>query len=55
MCYDQDGAVAKRRSATPLRKGVMRMGHRRRAQALRFLACLLVTLAVMIYMAPKAC
>ena len=31
------------------------MGDGRRAQALRFLACLLGLLAVMAYIAPKAC
>ena len=48
-------AVVLRRLATPLRKGVMQMGNGRRARALRFAMCFIVILAVMIYIAPKAC
>ncbi len=48
-------ALLRRRFATPLRKGVKLMGNRRWAQALRFLVCLLITLAVMLYISPKAC
>ena len=49
------GAVAEWRLATPLRKGVMRMGDGRWAKALRFLTCLLIILVVMVYISPKAC
>jgi len=38
-----------------LRKGVMQMGNGRRARALRFAICFIVILAIMIYIAPKAC
>jgi hypothetical protein len=31
------------------------MGHGRWAKVLRFLVCLLITMLVMIYTAPKAC
>jgi hypothetical protein len=31
------------------------MGHGRRAKALRFLVCLTIILAVMVYISPKAC
>lgn len=31
------------------------MGQGRWTQVLRFLVCLLITLAVMVYIAPKAC
>ena len=48
-------AVVLRRLATPLRKGVMQMGNGRRARALRFAICFIVILAIMIYIAPKAC
>lgn len=39
------------RLATPLRKGVMLVGRK----LIRFLMCFIIVLALMIYMAPKAC
>ena len=42
-------------TVTIMRKGVMQMGNGRRARALRFAICFIVILAVMIYIAPKAC
>lgn len=38
-----------------LRKGVKLMGKERWTKVLRFLVCFLIALAVMTYIAPKAC
>ena len=37
------------------RKGVVQMGNGRWAQALRFLVCFIIALALMILITPKAC
>ena len=47
--------LQKRRLATPLRKGVMQLGHERWTKVLRFLICFLMVLWIMAYIAPKAC
>ena len=48
-------SVADRRLATPLRKGVMRMGHKGRVHALRFALCVVVIFMIAVALAPKAC
>ena len=48
-------SVAGRRLATPLRKGVMRMGHKGRVCALRFALCVIVVFLIAVALAPKAC
>ncbi len=56
MPREGQGAVAvHRRSATPLRKGVMPMGTGRGARVLRLLVCIIVVLVIAVYFAPKAC
>ena len=45
----------KRRLATPLRKGVMRMGNGRGAKVLRYIVCFIIALALMLLTAQKAC
>ena len=47
--------LQKRRLPTPLRKGVMQLGHERWTKVLRFLICFLMVLWIMAYIAPKAC
>ncbi len=49
------GTVASGRLATPLRKGVLRMGKERWKVILRFVVCFLIIFLMMIYISPKAC
>lgn len=52
--YNILGAAVSRRSATSLRKGVVRMGDGRGTQVLRYLVCFIIALLLMIYISPKA-